>query len=121
MYELTVESEFAAAHSLREYHGKCENLHGHNWKVQVVLSAGKLDKLGMVMDFRDVKRLVGEILDGLDHRHLNELEEFKRQNPTTENIARVLHERLSARMPDGIAVGKVTVWESEKSGASYCE
>ena len=110
MYELTVETDFAAAHSLREYNGKCENLHGHNWKVQVVLSAAKLDALGMVMDFRDVKQGVNEILDEFDHQHLNELDEFKQQNPTTENIARVLHERLSARVAQGIRVEKVTVW-----------
>jgi len=121
MYELTVESGFAAAHSLREYDGKCENLHGHNWKVQVVLSAETLDRLGMVMDFRDVKRHVGEVLDEFDHRHLNELDDFTRQNPTTENLARVLHERLSARVAQGIKVEKVTVWESEKCGAAYRE
>ena len=120
MYELMVESGFAAAHSLREYDGKCENLHGHNWRVQVVLAAEGIDKLGMVMDFRDVKGLVTEALDRFDHHHLNELEEFKEQNPTTENIARVLHEKLAERMPKGVTLGKVTVWESEKCGASYC-
>lgn len=122
MYELTVESGFAAAHSLREYDGKCEHLHGHNWKVQVVLSAEKLDRLGMVMDFRDVKGLVEEVLDDLDHRHLNELDDFREQNPTTENIARILYERLSKRVAGlGIRVGKVTVWESERCGAAYSE
>ncbi|NOZ20776.1 MAG: 6-carboxytetrahydropterin synthase QueD [Planctomycetes bacterium] len=119
MYELTVESEFAAAHSLREYDGKCENLHGHNWKVQVVLAAEGLDRLGMVIDFRDAKRFVGEVLDEFDHHHLNELEEFKEQNPTTENIARLLYEKLTVRMPQGVTVDNVTVWESERCGASY--
>lgn len=119
MYELTVETDFAAAHSLREYHGKCEKLHGHNWHVQAVLGAKKLDNLGMVMDFRDVKGLLGEILSDMDHGHLNELKEFQEANPTTENIARTLYRRLSRRLPQGVTVIKVTVWESDRCGASY--
>ncbi|MEW6355629.1 MAG: 6-carboxytetrahydropterin synthase QueD [Planctomycetota bacterium] len=119
MYELTVESEFAAAHNLREYDGKCENLHGHNWKVQVILAAEKLDRLGMVMDFRDAKRIVADVLDEYDHHYLNELEDFKEHNPTTENIARILQQKLAGQMPQGVTVAKVTVWESERCGASY--
>ena len=121
MYELIVESEFAAAHSLRGYDGKCEHLHGHNWTVEVVLAGEKLDNLGMVMDFRDVKGVIEEVLDGYDHQHLNELADFRELNPTTENIARILHARFTKRMPQGIAVEKVTVWESERCGASYRE
>ena len=81
----------------------------------------KLDKLGMVMDFREVKGLVEELLDDLGHRHLNELDDFVELNPTTENIARILYQRLSKRLPAGIAVEKVSVWESDDSGAAYRE
>ncbi len=119
MYELIVEADFAAAHSLRGYRGQCENLHGHNWKVQVVLKAEALDGLGMVMDFKEVKCALGEILEGFDHKHLNELASFKEENPTTENVSRVLYHELSKRLPQRISVSKVTTWESACCGASY--
>jgi 6-pyruvoyltetrahydropterin/6-carboxytetrahydropterin synthase len=111
--------EFAAAHRLREYDGNCERLHGHNWKVDVVLRAALLDRLGMAMDFRVAKRLIHEVLDGFDHQCLNELAPFREMNPTTENIARVVYEALEARLPSGVAVAKVTAWESDQCGASY--
>ena len=114
-----IQAGFAAAHRLREYDGNCERLHGHNWKVEVVLRGEKLDHLGMLMDFREAKRLIGETLDGMDHRCLNDLEAFRVANPTTENIARMLYEALAARLPDGIAVARVTAWESDGCGASY--
>ncbi|HHT9132364.1 MAG TPA: 6-carboxytetrahydropterin synthase QueD [Candidatus Tripitaka californicus] len=119
MYELIVEADFAAAHSLRGYQGECENLHGHNWKVQVMLKAEALDGLGMVMDFKEIKRTLGEILEGLDHKHLNELTLFKKENPTTENVSRILYHELSKRLPQRVSVSKVTTWESAYCGASY--
>lgn len=119
VYELIVESDFAAAHQLREYDGDCERLHGHNWKVDAVLRSEALDGLGMVIDFREAKRLIHEVLDGFDHRLLNELEPFQTQNPTTENLARTIHEMLTARLPDGVSVSKVTAWESDHCGVSY--
>lgn len=121
VYELIVETDFAAAHQLREYDGDCERLHGHNWKVDVVLRSSALDSLGMVVDFRDAKRLIGEALDTFDHRLLNELEPFQTQNPTTENLARTIHEMLRARLPDGVSVAKVTAWESAHCGVSYSQ
>ena len=121
MYELVVETDFAAAHSLRGYHGKCENLHGHNWKIQVVLSAGRLDGLGMVLDFKDVKSIADEILEDFDHKNLNDLEYFKKDNPTTENVSRALYAEFSKKLPKGVSVRKVTVWESDRCGASYFE
>jgi len=118
-FELFVQTEFAAAHRLREYDGNCEHLHGHNWKVDVVLRANQLDALGMALDFRDAKRLIHEVLDGFDHEYLNELPPFREVNPTTENIARFIYHALEAKLPEGTAVAKVTAWESEKCGASY--
>jgi len=119
MYELKIDSGFSAAHNLREYEGNCERLHGHNWKVSVTLSAGKLNELGMVADFRDVKKVLKEILGDFDHRYLNEIKEFKKANPTTENIARIIYTRLSKKLPENVRVKSVTAWESDGCGATY--
>ena len=119
MYELVVDTDFSAAHKLRGYEGACERLHGHNWRVQVVVKSQKLDRLGMVMDFKEVKSRLAQILDEFDHNYLNELDAFKEQNPTTENIAREVFDRLAALLDKGVQVGRVTVWESDKCGASY--
>ncbi len=114
-----VRTEFAAAHRLRGYDGNCERLHGHNWKVDVVLRGERLDGLGMLMDFRDARRLVEDILAEFDHQNLNDIERFTTTNPTTENIARAVFDALAARLPDGVSVARVTAWESDQCGASY--
>ena len=119
MYELVVHAGFAAAHRLREYHGDCENLHGHNWKLEVVLSARKLDKLGMVCDFRVVKQHLAAVTDRLDHKYLNELTEFAKRNPTTENVAAFVSRELAKLLPRGVRVAMVTAWESDGCGATY--
>lgn len=121
MFKLIVETDFSAAHNLREYKGQCEKLHGHNWKVQVVLKAEKLDKLGMVMDFREAKRIIGEIIDRFDHTYLNELTDFKALNPTTENLSKILYDELKNSLPTGVKVDGVTTWESDRCGALYFE
>ena len=119
MYELLIESEFSAAHRLREYHGACENLHGHNWRVEMSVGGDNLDKLGMLIDFRELKRILSEAVDHFDHVYLNELPEFEKQNPTTENMARILFEECSRKLPQGVRVRSVTVWESPRCGARY--
>jgi 6-pyruvoyltetrahydropterin/6-carboxytetrahydropterin synthase len=119
MYELSVEASFAAAHSLRGYRGECERLHGHNWRVEVCLAAEALDELGMVMDFRDVKSMLGGVLAELDHRHLNEVPPFDALNPTTENLCRHVADRLRAGLPPRVAIRRVTCWESDRCSASY--
>ena len=121
MFELVIETDFSAAHNLREYKGQCEKLHGHNWKVQVVLKAEKLDNLGMVMDFRDVKKIIGEILNKFDHTYLNDLQDFKVLNPTTENLSKILYTELKSDLPKGVKVDRVTTWESDRCGATYFE
>ena len=118
-YELIIQTQFAAAHDLRGYDGNCERLHGHNWRVDVVLRGEKLDALGMVVDFREAKRLIEQVTGRLDHQYLNDLEPFRHQNPTTENIARALFDALAAGLPEGVVVAKVTAWESDHCGASY--
>lgn len=119
MYELSVESEFAAAHRLEGYSGLCENLHGHNWKVMVTVRSGVLNNLGMVMDFKDLKVHINNIMEDLDHKYLNDIEPFNSINPTTENIAKYICERLEETLPKDVHVEKVQIWESAKASATY--
>ena len=114
MYKLSVELDFSSAHNLRDYQGKCENLHGHNWKVRLKVSSDKLDSQGMVCDFTLLKKILKEILEQVDHKYLNEISPFDEINPTTENIARWVTEQVEPRLPSGVSVSMVTVWESEK-------
>jgi 6-pyruvoyltetrahydropterin/6-carboxytetrahydropterin synthase len=119
MYELTVEAQFDSAHNLRRYDGPCENLHGHTYRAQVSYQGSELNELGILVDFKQLKDTLAEVVSYLDHRYLNELPEFKEQNPTAENIARVIFQRIRGILGDGIS--KVTVWETPTSSASYCE
>ena len=120
MYELKIITQFAAAHRLENFHGKCEALHGHNWKVEVFLAGERLDKAGLLMDFGQIKARTNALLEEIDHKYLNELEAFREQNPSSENLARHLFERLAAVLThDGVRVCRVNVWESDSSCASY--
>ena len=120
MYELDITREFSAAHMLKGYDGLCSNLHGHNWTVQVFIQAVKLDDIGIAADFTVIKRVLTDILSQFDHKYLNELPEFKDINPTSENIARILYEKLApAVAKPGIKLDRVRVCESPTSGATY--
>ena len=120
MYHLMIRTHFAAAHNLINYQGDCENLHGHNWRVEVTVSARELDKAGLGIDFKILKKQTNQLLDRLDHKHLNELEPFREVSPSSENICRFLHEQLSQVLNnENVHVEKVTVWESENACASY--
>lgn len=122
MYILTVEDNFASAHQLREYKGKCENLHGHNWKVELRLKGQTLDSTGMLIDFGDVKVILKEILAYLDHKNLNEVPPFDKINPTSENVAEYIYEKASEKVREtgrDLAVYSVTVWESATSRCEY--
>lgn len=118
MYSVKVEANFSSAHNLRGYKGKCEALHGHNWKAEIVVSKDDLDKVGMVLDFKYLKMELNKVLEALDHKYLNNIPYFKKFNPTSENIARYIFERLKPKI-SGLA--SVTVWESENSCATYYE
>jgi 6-pyruvoyltetrahydropterin/6-carboxytetrahydropterin synthase len=119
MYEVTVKRAFSAAHTII-IAGAEEGLHGHNFTVEVTLSSEKLDTEGLVLDFRVLKGWTDEVLEELDHKFLNDLDWFKGINPTSENIARFIHEEISKKITAGIAsLAKVTVWESETSRATY--
>ena len=119
IYTLTVKSDFAAAHRLREYDGNCERLHGHNWLVEASVSAESLDPSGMAVDFRVIKGALREVLESLDHAYLNDVPPFSEINPSSENIARHIFEELEMRMPARVAVSRVAVWESPDARAEF--
>jgi 6-pyruvoyltetrahydropterin/6-carboxytetrahydropterin synthase len=120
MYEVKIITQFAAAHRLENFYGKCEALHGHNWKVEVFLVGKTLDRAGLLVDFGVVKARTKKILEEVDHKYLNELAAFQDCNPSSENLARYLYERLVAIFDqDGVQVHRVNVWESDTSCASY--
>ena len=122
MFEVTVEQTFAAAHALRNYKGGCENLHGHNFKVQVVLAGERLDDAGLLVDFIDVKNLMGEILARLDHQNLNETPPFDVKNPSAENIAEYICTEMTGGLvntPVPVRIREVKVWETEIQSATY--
>jgi len=122
MFEAKVISEFSAAHSLRHYKGKCEALHGHNWKVEAVAAGEGLDKIGMLMDFKKFKSTLHKTLDKLDHKHLNSLTYFKKVNPTSENIAKYIFDKLKNELRGAdYELRRITVWESQNSCATYYE
>lgn len=118
-YEIIVESYFSAAHYLRQYKGKCENLHGHNWKVQVVIVGEDLDKTGMVLDFNQAKKDLNKTLSQLDHKHINKVAFFKVNNPTSERIAEFIFREYKKMLKAGLVLKSVTVWETPTSSARY--
>jgi 6-pyruvoyltetrahydropterin/6-carboxytetrahydropterin synthase len=122
VYEIYVKEHFAAAHALKGYDGNCSNMHGHNWIVKAYIRCTKLNKLGIGIDFRDVKGIVKDVLSRLDHTTLNEVVEFSSINPTSENISKFIYTELSRRLnSDHIRVSKVMVFESPGCGSSYQE
>jgi 6-pyruvoyltetrahydropterin/6-carboxytetrahydropterin synthase len=108
---------FAAAHQLRLYDGSLEPLHGHNWRVEVIVSAEKLDSIGVVMDFHELERLVEQIVGPMHNHHLNELPMFAKLNPSTENVAIYIGQTL--RLPVGVTLDRVEVWETAENSAIY--
>ena len=120
MYLSTITASFSAAHALRNYGGKCERLHGHNWKIEVLTSTETLDEAGMGLDFTVLRERLGAVLAALDHRFLNDLEPFQACSPSSELIARHIFERLAPNLDDGrVRLVAVKVWESEGSWAEY--
>jgi 6-pyruvoyltetrahydropterin/6-carboxytetrahydropterin synthase len=116
-FKLSVTKSFASAHCLRGYKSKCENLHGHNWKVRVAFAGTKLDDTGILIDFTEIKKHLGQIIDYLDHKFLNEISPFDKINPTTENIASFILKRLKDIESENAKVCEVEVWESQSSSA----
>lgn len=121
MYKVKVTLVFSAAHFLRGYKGKCEELHGHNWKVEAVVSSEQLDSIGLVMDFKELRSYLGNILERFDHKLLNDLEYFKGVNPTSESIAEYIFNELKKVISGDRKVEAVHVWEKDSSCATYQE
>jgi 6-pyruvoyltetrahydropterin/6-carboxytetrahydropterin synthase len=121
MFEVAVEQTFAAGHALRNYKGKCENVHGHNYRVRVTIAGEQLDDAGLLVDFVDVKRLMGGAIEYLDHRFINELPPFDQINPSAENMAKYFYDRVSAGMQSDapVRIAEVRVWETDTSSAVY--
>ena len=121
-YQLKVVTDFASAHTLRDYPGACSRMHGHNWKVELEAVATQLDNVGMGVDFKVLKQAANEVGNELDHRYLNDLEPFKEINPTAENIAAYMYKAISDRVNnDSITVTAVTLWETERACVRYSE
>lgn len=123
MFEVTVEETFAAGHALRGYKGKCENPHGHNYRVRVVLRGPELDSIGLLCDFKDVKQIIHCTMDRLDHQYMNDIPPFDVLNPSAENLARYFYEEserhLAGMNCNGVRVKAVTVWETDTTTATY--
>ena len=122
MYTLTIEGAFEAAHHVEGYPGKCARLHGHNWVVEAVVKGKELDELGMLIDFKVMKKELADVLERFDHRYLNELEPFASGvNPTAENLARIIFEELAGRevFKRDSELHAITVFESPKSSVTY--
>lgn len=121
MYEVTIRQSFSAAHTLKEAGGTCEKLHGHNFTVKVSLCSAALNDAGILIDFRILRQWTDEILKEFDHKYLNDTTYFKDTSPSSENIAKYIYDRISEKIKDGnLTISRVTVWESEEAGASYC-
>lgn len=118
MYEVKVETNFSSAHHLLNYKGKCENMHGHNWKVEVCAQGENLDKSNILIDFKVLKKSVNELMEYLDHKDLNELEEFKNESPSSEFIAKFIYFKMKEKIS---FISRVDVWETPTSRASYFE
>jgi len=122
LYRLKIRTDFAAAHILHGYDGPCSRLHGHNWVVEVEVSALSLDEIGMGMDFRTIKAKTKEVIEALDHQFLNELPAFAGINPTAENVAKHFYQTLQAQIDhDDVQLHAVTIWENERSAVTYSE
>src|SRR5947207_12108714 len=120
MYEISVDYTFAAGHALRDYKGKCENVHGHNYKLRVTIEGAALNSTGLLIDFIDVRAAIKALADRLDHQFLNDLPPFDKVNPSAENIAKYFCDGLQSRIqPQGVHVQAVTVWETDAASATF--
>ncbi|GMU64383.1 MAG: 6-carboxytetrahydropterin synthase QueD [Acidobacteriota bacterium] len=119
MFTVFKDYTFSAGHAIRGHQGGCQNLHGHNYRVRVHVSAATLDRLGMVIDFADLKRIVDSVVGRFDHAVINDLPPFTERNTTAELLAEYVHQEVAARLPEGRSVRRVEVWETETSCAIY--
>jgi 6-pyruvoyltetrahydropterin/6-carboxytetrahydropterin synthase len=122
MFQVSVEETFSAGHALRGYKGKCENPHGHNYRVRVTIEGPELDNIGLLADFKQVKHILRGIINELDHQFMNDLEPFRKVNPSAENLAKYFYEETSREvkgLPAGAKISEITVWETDTASAQY--
>ena len=122
MFEISVEESFSAGHALRGYRGKCENPHGHNYRVRITMQGPQLDSIGLLYDFTNIKRMLREVIGALDHQFLNDLAPFATVNPSAENLARYFHDQTIRQIepaPNGPRIKQITVWETDECSATY--
>ena len=122
MFEVSVEETFSSGHALRGYRGKCENVHGHNYRVKVTLAGPQLDNIGLLVDFTELKRVLRGIVGVLDHQFLNDLEPFTTVNPSAENLAKYFYDEIQRQLtalPAGAGISEVTLWETDTASARY--
>ncbi len=117
MFEVSVDETFAAGHALRGYHGKCENVHGHNYRVRVTLQGEQLDDAGLLVDFVELKRVLRALIERLDHTFLNDVPPFDRLNPTAENLARYFYDEMAPQLP--VRLSEIKIWETDTATAAY--
>jgi len=122
MFEVTVEDSFAAGHYLRNYKGKCENPHGHNYKIRVTLAGKELDKAGLLLDFKDLREVMKHVIERLDHQMINDIVPFTELNPSAENLAKYFYDQVTGNvreLPAGARVSDIVVWETDTASAQY--
>ncbi|MBG0791139.1 MAG: 6-carboxytetrahydropterin synthase QueD [Desulfovibrionaceae bacterium] len=121
-WRLTITQDFSSSHQLRNYGGKCENMHGHNFGVEVAVEGDRLDeRVEYLVDFKEIKRRTKDVLDRLDHKHLNDVPPFTEINPSSENLARFIYRELAGNMPENVRLAEVSVSEKDSSKATYWE
>lgn len=123
MFEIFIKTHFSAAHHLRDYPGNCEHLHGHNWDVEVVVGTETLNSIDVGIDFRDLKRLVYDVMAGLDHTNLNDHPAFQSTNPSSERLAEYIYNTLKGALIgyEAVRLLRVTVCETPMTGVTYLE
>ena len=119
MFEVAIEETFAAGHALRNYRGKCENVHGHNYRAEVTLRGAELNAIGLLVDFVELKRLLHGVMDRLDHEYLNDLAPFDTLSPTAENMAKYFYDEIARGLPPDVRLASVKIWETDSASATY--
>ncbi len=124
MFEVSVEETFAAGHALREYRGKCENVHGHNYRLRVSIEGERLNSIGLLVDFGDLKRIIRDLIERLDHRFINDVPPFDTLNPSAENMAKYFFDEITkgldgAGRENAVRVAQVKIWETDTATATY--
>jgi 6-pyruvoyltetrahydropterin/6-carboxytetrahydropterin synthase len=121
LYRIFIDTHFAASHQLHGYDGACRALHGHTWKVRVEAKTDRINNIGISFDFKSLKNLIQKAIEPLDHHHINEIPPFDKENPTAENLASYIYQKVKEKLPKDIRMSEVTVWESASYAVTYSE